>query len=52
MGAELGLIACSMKVKQAFGNVSPEKSEPGDERHRHCSCLGWSNLEGADWWQR
>ena len=48
-GADLGLVACSMDVKQAFHNVSPESFELGHERNGHRSNAGRSNFEGTDW---
>ena len=48
-GADLGLVACSMDVKQAFDNVSPGKPELHHERNGHCANGGRSNFEGTDW---
>ena len=49
-GPELGFITCSLNVKQ--GQRFSDESELGYEGDEHCADLGWSNLEGADSWQK
>ena len=40
-GPDMGVITCSLDVKQAFDYVSPEtKPELGDEGNENCSCAG------------
>ena len=47
--ADLGLIACSMDVKQAFWQHPSGKFELDHERNVHSSNAGRSNFEGTDW---
>ena len=50
-GPELGVIFCSMDMKQAFDNVSPENLSLVMKEMDIAPVFGWSNLEGANWWQ-
>ena len=47
-GAELGVIACFMDVKQAFDNDSPESLRPAMKGLGVALVFGRSNFEGAD----
>ena len=38
-------------MKQAFDNVSPENLSLVMKEMDIAPVFGWSNLEGANWWQ-